>query len=115
MVASFVHWALAKDLPPGPEHGAARETKREIAIMAYVITDTCTKDELCVEACPTDCIHPKKDEDGFEAAPQLYVDPEGCIDCGACVPVCPTNSVFIVDEVPADKQEFIAKNAEHYA
>ena len=36
--------------------------------MAYVITDTCTKDELCVEACPTDCIHPKKDEEGFEAA-----------------------------------------------
>jgi ferredoxin len=83
--------------------------------MAYVITDTCTKDELCVEACPTDCIHPKKDEGGFEAATQLYVDPEGCIDCGACVPVCPTNSIFIVDEVPADKQEYIAKNAEHFA
>lgn len=91
------------------------EQERKSEIMAYVITDTCTKDELCVEACPTDCIHPKKDEDGFEAATQLYVDPEGCIDCGACVPVCPTNSIFIVDEVPADKQEFIAKNAEHYA
>jgi Na+-translocating ferredoxin:NAD+ oxidoreductase RNF subunit RnfB len=35
--------------------------------MAYVITPACTKDELCVEACPVDCIHPKKDEDGFEA------------------------------------------------
>jgi ferredoxin len=96
-------------------HIGRQKEEREIAIMAYVITDTCTKDELCVEACPTDCIHPKKDEDGFEAATQLYVDPEGCIDCGACVPVCPTNSIFIVDEVPADKQEFIAKNAEHYA
>ena len=83
--------------------------------MAYVITDTCTKDELCVEACPTDCIHPKKDEEGFEAATQLYVDPDGCIDCGACVPVCPTNSIFIVDEVPEDKQDFVAKNAEYYA
>ena len=83
--------------------------------MAYVITDTCTKDELCVEACPTDCIHPKKDEEQFEAATQLYVDLDGCIDCGACVPVCPTNSIFVVDEVPADKQEFIAKNAEYYA
>jgi ferredoxin len=92
-----------------------QKQEREIAIMAYVITDTCTKDELCVEACPTDCIHPKKDEEGFEPATQLYVDPEGCIDCGACVPVCPTNSIFIVDEVPADKQEFIAKNAEYYA
>ncbi len=82
--------------------------------MAYVITDTCTKDELCVEACPTDCIHPKKDEDGFTEATQLYVDPEGCIDCGACIPVCPTNSVFVAEEVPADKQEFIAKNAAYY-
>jgi len=100
--------------PHQAERGVA-EKEREIAIMAYVITDTCTKDELCVEACPTDCIHPKKDEEPFEAATQLYVDPEGCIDCGACVPVCPTNSIFIVDEVPADKQEFIAKNAEYYA
>jgi ferredoxin len=95
--------------------GAAQEIQTEIAIMAYVITDTCTKDELCVEACPTDCIHPKKDEEGFAEATQLYVDPEGCIDCGACVPVCPTNSMFVAEEVPEDKQEFIAKNAEYYA
>jgi ferredoxin len=103
--------------PPGcrDEGGSKPYQSLEIAIMAYIITDTCTKDELCVEACPTDCIHPKKDEEKFEAATQLYVDPEGCIDCGACVPVCPTNSIFIVDEVPADKQEFIAKNAAYYA
>ena len=82
--------------------------------MAYVITDSCTKDELCVDACPTDCIHPKKDEEPFEAATQLYVDPEGCIDCGACIPVCPTNSIFVAEEVPADKQEYVAKNAAWY-
>ena len=64
---------------------------------------------------PPTAFIPKKDEETFEAATQLYVDPEGCIDCGACVPVCPTNSIFIVDEVPADKQEFIEKNAEYYA
>jgi len=29
--------------------------------------------------------------------------------------VCPSNSLFIVDEVPADKQEFIEKNAAYYA
>ena len=78
--------------------------------MAYVITDSCIKDSLCVEVCPTDCIHPKQDEPGFEAATQMYVDPEGCIDCGACIPVCPTNSIFVAEEVPADKQEYIAKN-----
>ena len=130
-VMPFVQWfwreGLAPTLPGGSgyapglslNHAAGlmdgSKMERERAIMAYVITDTCTKDELCVEACPTDCIHPKKDEEGFEAATQLYVDPDGCIDCGACVPVCPTNSIFVVDEVPADKQEFIAKNAEHYA
>jgi ferredoxin len=43
------------------------------------------------------------------------VDPDGCIDCGACIPVCPTNSIFVADEVPEDKQEFIAKNSEHFA
>jgi ferredoxin len=55
--------------------------------MAYVITDACIKDRLCADVCPTDCIHPKKDEPAFEAATQLYVDPNGCIDCGPCVPV----------------------------
>ena len=30
--------------------------------MAYAITDTCTKDEHCIEACPVSCIHPTKEE-----------------------------------------------------
>ena len=54
--------------------------------MAYVITDSCIKDSLCVDVCPTDCIHPKQDEPGFEEATQLFVDPAECIDCGACIP-----------------------------
>jgi ferredoxin--NADP+ reductase len=61
--------------------------------MAYVITDSCIKDALCAEVCPTDCIHPKPDEPGFEAATQMYVDPEGCIDCGACIPACTSDSI----------------------
>src|SRR5579862_4602439 len=68
--------ALAAELPRYPR-----------TPMAYVITDSCTKDELCVEACPVDCIHPKKDESGFEEAEHLSVEPDECIDCGACVPV----------------------------
>ena len=79
--------------------------------MAFVIVDGCIKDELCVQACPTDCIHPKSVETEFEAAAQLYVDPEGCIDCGACVPVCPNNTILPADELPADKLEFTARNA----
>jgi ferredoxin len=65
--------------------------------MAYVIAEPCigTKDTACVDACPVDCIHPKKNttyDDGrptFDDVPQLYIDPVECIDCGACVPVCP--------------------------
>jgi len=83
--------------------------------MAYVITDTCIKDLLCVEACPTDCIHPKQDEPGFAEATQLYVDPDGCIDCGACVPPCTSDSIHPADDLPEDKKRFVEQNAAFYA
>jgi ferredoxin len=83
--------------------------------MAYVITDTCIKDLLCADVCPTDCINPKKDEPGFEAAAQLYVDPAGCIDCGACVPVCTSDSIFAVDDLPAESKQFVDTNAAYFA
>ena len=59
--------------------------------MAYVITEPCinTKDASCVDVCPVDCIHPRKDETEFETVAQLYIDPDECIDCGACEPECP--------------------------
>jgi ferredoxin len=82
--------------------------------MAYVIVDTCTKDNHCVEACPVDCIHPKEDEAGYAEAPQLYINPDECIDCGACVPVCPTNSIYPLADLPADKAEFAELNAAFY-
>ncbi|MGC0773337.1 MAG: 4Fe-4S binding protein, partial [Candidatus Acidiferrum sp.] len=57
--------------------------------MAYVIAEPCigTKDTACVDVCPVDCIHPRKDEPDFEKHTQLYINPTVCIDCGACVPV----------------------------
>jgi NAD-dependent dihydropyrimidine dehydrogenase PreA subunit len=82
--------------------------------MAFVITDTCIKDLLCVDACPTDCIHPKKDEPAFEAATQLYVNPDDCIDCGACVPVCTSDSIIAADDLPDDKKHFIRANADFF-
>ena len=82
--------------------------------MAYVILDTCTKDNEGIAACPVDCIHPREDEEGYADAPQLYAHPEECIDCGACVPVCPTESIMPLEEVPADKQAAIAANAAYY-
>lgn len=83
--------------------------------MAYVIVDSCNKDELCIEACPVDCIHPKKDEPGFEEAAQLYIQPDECIDCGACIPVCPTNSIFVLEELPPEQAHFAEKNAAYFA
>lgn len=82
--------------------------------MAYVITDTCIKDALCVDVCPTDCIHPRKDEPKFEPETQLYVDPKECIDCGACVPVCTSGSMFPLEELPEQYKAFAEKNAAFY-
>jgi len=41
--------------------------------MTYVIAEPCvnTKDTACVEVCPVDCIHPKKDEPEFEKENKL--------------------------------------------
>jgi NAD-dependent dihydropyrimidine dehydrogenase PreA subunit len=60
--------------------------------MAYVIAEPCigTKDTACVDACPVDCIHPRKDEGAFATESQLYIEPIECIDCGACVPGLPS-------------------------
>ena len=37
--------------------------------MTYIIAEPCigTKDTACVDVCPVDCIHPRKDEGEFEA------------------------------------------------
>ena len=82
--------------------------------MAYVIIDSCTKDEHCIETCPVNCIHPTKDEADFATATQLYVNPSDCIDCGACIPVCPTGSIFALDDLPAEHQAFVEKNTTYF-
>lgn len=84
--------------------------------MAYIICEPCvnTKDTACVDACPVDCIHPKKDEPEFETATMLYINPAECIDCGACEPACPVTAIFPEDNVPEQWQSYIAMNYEHY-
>ncbi len=81
--------------------------------MAYVIAEPCigTKDTACVDACPVDCIHPKKNEGDFVAQPQLYIDPVACIDCGACVPVCPVSAIFALDDLPEKWKQYAEINA----
>ncbi len=84
--------------------------------MAYVITEPCigTKDASCVDVCPVDCIHPRKDESDWDAMPQLYIDPDECIDCGACEPECPVNAIFPQDDVPEEWMSYVAINADYY-
>lgn len=85
--------------------------------MPYVIAEPCigTKDTACVDVCPCDCIHPKKDEFQYSAARQLYIDPEECIDCGACLPVCPVSAIFPIEDLPKKWKSFAETNANWYA
>ena len=83
--------------------------------MAYIITEPCigTKDTACVDVCPVDCIHPRKDEPEFATTEMLYIHPDECIDCGACVPACPVEAIFALDETPDKWKNFIETNAQY--
>ena len=90
--------------------------------MAYIIAEPCvgTCDTACVEVCPVDCIHPKKedwdakgyDENNLEDK-LLYIDPEECIDCGACEPECPVEAIFEESEVPEEWDKYIKLSLIH--
>jgi len=84
--------------------------------VAMVICQPCigVKDTACTEVCPVECIHPTKDEDGFDDAEQLYINPDECIECGACQAECPVEAIYHEDEVPEEWQSFIEKNANFY-
>lgn len=74
--------------------------------MAFVVTSPCfgCKYTDCVVVCPVDAFR--------EGEQMVYIDPEACIDCGQCVPECPVEAIFPDEDVPEDKREFIALNAE---
>ena len=84
--------------------------------MAYVIAEPCigVKDTACVDACPVDCIHPRRDEGSFETERMLYIEPVECIDCGACVPVCPVSAIFAESDLPDRWAEYEEVNRSHY-
>ena len=90
--------------------------RRRDNYVAYIICEPCigTKDTACVDVCPVDCIHPRKDESSFQSADMLYIHPDECIDCGACVPACPVEAIFALDETPEKWKRFIPVNADYY-
>lgn len=79
--------------------------------MAYVVTDACIMDFVCVADCATAAIAPQEATDGLT---QVYINPDECIDCGSCASACPSGAIFSADELPADKAEFAAKNAAYF-
>ena len=86
--------------------------------MPFIITDPCigTKDSACVDVCPVDCIHPRKDEPEFERTTMLYIHPDECIDCGACVPACPVAAIYdSEDSTPPSQKSLIEANAVYRA
>lgn len=84
--------------------------------MTYVVAEPCinTKDAACIDVCPVDCIHPRKDEDDYGAANQVFIDPEICIDCGACEPACPVQAIFAEGDVPAQWAHYTEVNRRHF-
>jgi ferredoxin len=43
---------------------------------------------------------------------QLYINPNECIDCGACEPECPVEAIYDESNLPKEKQNWLAVNAE---
>ncbi len=74
--------------------------------MTFVVTDACINCKFtdCVGVCPVDA---------FREGPNfLVIDPDECIECALCEAECPTNAIFSQDNLPEDKHNFLAINAE---
>ena len=82
--------------------------------MAYVITDACVKDFVCVSECATSAIAPTVDDPAAGTVPQVYINPDECIDCGNCASVCANNAVFAENDLPEDKAGFAETNRAYF-
>lgn len=61
--------------------------------MAYVVTDACTRDFVCVEECATAAIAPHAGDPDAGTVAQVFINPDECIDCGVCEPECPVDAI----------------------
>jgi ferredoxin len=82
--------------------------------MAYVVTDACTKDFVCVEECATAAIAPHAGDADAGTVSQVFINPDECIDCGNCAELCQQHAIFPIDDLPADKAEFAEKNRAYF-
>jgi len=56
--------------------------------MAYVVTDACTLDFVCVAECATAAIAPTAGDPAAGTVSQVFINPDECIDCGNCADLC---------------------------
>jgi len=82
--------------------------------MAYIVTDACKKDFVCVEQCATSAIAPTQADAAAGTVSQVYINPDDCIDCGNCAAVCEYGAIFAEGELPADKAGFAEKNRAYF-
>jgi NAD-dependent dihydropyrimidine dehydrogenase PreA subunit len=82
--------------------------------MAYVLTDACTKDFVCVTECATAAIAPQPTDEAVKTVAQVYIHPDECIDCGNCASICAQNAICPEADLPADKADFAAKNRAYF-
>lgn len=83
--------------------------------MAYVIvSELCTKDNLCFDACPEGSIAPEQGDAKYDESASLFINPESCTDCSACVAVCPSDAIYLEDEVPAEYPNAVAENKAYF-
>jgi NAD-dependent dihydropyrimidine dehydrogenase PreA subunit len=82
--------------------------------MAYVVTDACIKDFVCVPECTTAAIAPAESDPAAATVRQVYINPDECIDCGSCAAVCTQNAIFPLDELPVEKAAFAGKNKDYF-
>ena len=82
--------------------------------MAYVITDACIKDFICATECSTAAIAPMEGDAAAGTVSQLFINPDVCIDCGSCISSCEHGAIFSIDDLPADKAQFTAKNKAYF-
>ena len=82
--------------------------------MAYVVTDACVRDFVCVTECATSAIAPLPADAAAGTVTQVYINPDECIDCGTCANLCEQNAIYPEADLPADKADFAEKNRAYF-
>jgi len=83
--------------------------------MAYVITNACSKDDVCATGCPEEAISSGVIEFEGKEYDQYFIDPSKCTDCGTCEAGCPEMAIYMDDDLPSSAKQFKAVNAAFFA